>query len=509
MILLYVINVVLICALCSGVGAGLLLLYLMPMAFVAISTFPNGWSPFERRLTLLATAFLSAGFCSSQNVIFWNWYSYNGASGVDHPQFSFGSNLLFLALILLCAVLCSTHLRLSGLRDRWALLFVIPTASLGQNGWSACPSIGIVVAGLLLLLAVRCLPAKRGQNPSRLLRRICNELICVVGVVSFVTPDYGILVWPLALACLCIKGSASPAWCMAVVAIAWQSETCTNAFYVSSGNGTIVVTLILWLMTMLFSVRAVKARIRSKALGVADAPACSMSVVIPVLNEAEQIAACLRSALQASCVCEAIVVDGGSQDETARIAARAGGRVIANPDGHGRGAHILAGTLAARGDVVLVVHADTRLTPAAASDALSYLADHPHALGGAIGSVFDSPRIVLRLVEAANNLRAAVMGISFGDQIQFFKRGPAIKANLVPDFPLMEDVEISLRLQRYGDVGYCFGDCLVSDRSWGGGGARKRAVLVIRLVSRYLLQRMRGTPDVTAMYQQYYGERSE
>jgi hypothetical protein len=72
----------------------------------------------------------------------------------------------------------------------------------------------------------------------------------------------------------------------------------------------------------------------------------------------------------------------------------------------------------------------------------------------------------------------------------------------------MEDVEISLRLQRYGDAGYCFGDCLVSDRGWGGGGARKRAVLVIRLVGSYLLQRMRGTPDVNAMYQQYYGDRS-
>ncbi|MDE0838973.1 MAG: glycosyltransferase [Kiritimatiellae bacterium] len=509
MILLYVINVVLICALCSIVSDGLLLLYLMPLAFVAISTFPENGSPVERRLTLFATAFVSAAFCASQNFCFLDWYAYNTTPGLDLQRFTYGSSVLFLVLVLLCAGLCSTHLRLSGLRDRWALLFIVPAASLGQNGWSACPAIGIAVAGLLLLLAVRCIPPRAGQNPSCLLGRICNELICVVGVVSFVTPDYGTLVWPLALACLCVKGSASPAWFMAVVAIAWQSETYPNPFYVLPGYGTIVVTLILWLICMLFAVRAVKARIRSTTLRVADAPACSVSVVIPVINEAEQIAACLRSALQASCVCEAIVVDGGSQDETVRISGRAGGRVISNPDGHGRGAHILAGTLAARGDVVLVVHADTRLTPAAASDALRYLADHPHALGGAIGSVFDSPRVVLRFVEAANNLRAAFMGISFGDQIQFFKRGPAIKANLVPDFPLMEDVEISLRLQRYGDVAYCFGDCLVSDRSWGGGGARKRAVLVIRLVGRYLLQRMRGTPDVNAMYQQYYGDRSE
>jgi hypothetical protein len=238
-ILLYVINVVLICLLCSSVGDGLLFLYLMPLVFAAIATFPNGWSPFERRLTLLATAFLSAGFCSSQRMYFWDFYSYDARLGVDYQQFTFGSNVLFLALVLLGAGLCCTHLRLSGLRDRWALLFIVPAASLGQNGWSACPSIGIVVAGLLLLLAVRCVPAKAGQNPSHLLGRICNELICVVGVVSFVTPDYGTLVWPLALACLCIKGNASPAWIMAVVSIAWQSETYPYDYGVWLGDGLV------------------------------------------------------------------------------------------------------------------------------------------------------------------------------------------------------------------------------------------------------------------------------
>lgn len=234
----------------------------------------------------------------------------------------------------------------------------------------------------------------------------------------------------------------------------------------------------------------------------------SVSVVVPARNEERVIAACIASAWEDESVGEVIVVDGGSRDDTVARARDAGARVLEHErpveSGGGRGGQIHAGVMAATGDVVAIVHADTRLEKGVLRRVVDVLNRRPGVIGGAVGCVFDGRGWRLRLLDVANHSRAAVFGISFGDQVQFFRRKPVVDKRLYPNIPLMEDVELSLRLRKMGRKVYLFGGAVASSRSWQNGAGR-RAVLVIALVAEYLLKRLWGAPDVVAMYRRYYG----
>lgn len=236
-------------------------------------------------------------------------------------------------------------------------------------------------------------------------------------------------------------------------------------------------------------------------------PVRTVSVVVPTLNEAHYIHACVTRLNQDPAVMEVIVVDGGSKDYTVADAGRAGARVLihakALEDRGGRGGQITRGLTAAHGDVVAVVHADTLVERYGFSKMIDLLNRRPVVIGGALGSVFDAPGWKYRALELANDMRTLTTGISFGDQVQFFRREPVVSQNLYPDQPLMEDVELSLRLKRIGKLVYHFGVCRVSARKWQRAGLG-RAWMVVGLLIRYLRQRLRGTPDTASMYRQYY-----
>src|SRR5262245_236208 len=85
----------------------------------------------------------------------------------------------------------------------------------------------------------------------------------------------------------------------------------------------------------------------------------AISVVIPTLNEADELPETIRRVRLNPEVSELIVVDGGSQDDTAASAARSGARVLHGP--RGRGAQLRLGAQHAAGDVILFLHADTWL----------------------------------------------------------------------------------------------------------------------------------------------------
>jgi glycosyltransferase involved in cell wall biosynthesis len=240
-------------------------------------------------------------------------------------------------------------------------------------------------------------------------------------------------------------------------------------------------------------------------------PPRSISVVIPVRNEAARISTCIQALKKDAAVEEIIVVDGGSTDHTVDLAKQAGARVIeqtsSSTTGNGRGGQIYAGIQDTRGDVIAIVHADTLVTAPTFQRILNVLSKQPILAGGAVGSVFNENSGLLRLLEFANDFRAVFFGISFGDQVQFFRRKPVVKQNLFPSIPLMEDVEFSLRMHRIGRQVFLFGSALVSERRWRSDGFR-HSVLVIRLVATYLWQRMWKKPDTLSLYYRYYGESS-
>jgi len=181
-------------------------------------------------------------------------------------------------------------------------------------------------------------------------------------------------------------------------------------------------------------------------------PECkSVSVIIPTLNEENNIDSCIQSVSGNQYVNEIIVVDAGSTDQTRVKARQAGAGVIIHDkpitNGGGRGGQIKEGIDSARGDVVVILHADALLPDAEIDRIISVLNKHPAIIGGAVGCRFDSTLRRFRFIELANDLRAGFFKISFGDQVQFFRRSPVVQHKLFPAIALMEDVEFSIRLR--------------------------------------------------------------
>ncbi len=173
-----------------------------------------------------------------------------------------------------------------------------------------------------------------------------------------------------------------------------------------------------------------------------------LTIVVPALDEADNLARLLPDLAGACPDAEIVVVDGGSRDGTAEVVARQPGvRLLASARGRARQMNHGAG--AAGGDALLFLHADTRL-PGGAAAAIERALAEPGVVGGRFDVRFDSPRRVLRMVAWFMNARSRLSGICTGDQAIFVRRADFEAAGGYPDIPLMEDIELSRRLKRRG-----------------------------------------------------------
>jgi len=210
-----------------------------------------------------------------------------------------------------------------------------------------------------------------------------------------------------------------------------------------------------------------------------------LSIVVPVLDEAGQLAATLGplQALRGPAL-EIVVVDGGSRDETRTIAAPLADRVIDAP--RGRATQMNAGARAARGDTLLFLHADTRL---AASDA-ARLEGTLAASGrewGRFDVVIDGGGALLSVVAAFMNARSRLTGIATGDQAIFARRDAFESAGGFPAIPLMEDVALTKALRRRSRP-LCLRERVsTSPRRWQRRGVLRTIVLMWRLRLAYAL----------------------
>jgi hypothetical protein len=236
------------------------------------------------------------------------------------------------------------------------------------------------------------------------------------------------------------------------------------------------------------------------------APVKTLSVVVPTLNEAGMIGACLDSiaaSVNAGPTPEVIVADGGSADETVALAHALGAKTVAADKG--RGGQIRAGIEAASGDVVLVLHADCRLAHGTPGRILRALTACPEALGGAAGMRFVEGSPGTRVISFLNAARLRLTGISFGDQGQFFRREALMSRGGFPGAMLMEDVEASFLLKEAGGVALS-GGVFASDRTWRRRGFAGNFSRIALHFFRYLAVRRLGIADPTGRtyYQTYY-----
>ena len=213
-----------------------------------------------------------------------------------------------------------------------------------------------------------------------------------------------------------------------------------------------------------------------------------ISVIIPALNEAPGLQQTLAPLLEWQARGhELILVDGGSQDATASIAAAAAVRVVRSEKGRAR--QMNSGAAAASGDVFLFLHADTELPAAADRLIISGLGSARHCWGRFDVRIRGRVRM-FPLISTMINLRSRLSGIATGDQALFMTRAAYELVGGFPDLPLMEDVEICKRLKRQSPPLCLRQRVVTSGRRWETRGVWRTIVLMWRLRFAY----WRGTP---------------
>jgi len=170
-----------------------------------------------------------------------------------------------------------------------------------------------------------------------------------------------------------------------------------------------------------------------------------LSVVIPALNAASRLAATLKALTGDAELGEIIVIDGGSTDRTRTEAANGGARVFTV--GRGRGIQLAAGAEQASGAWLLLLHADTVLTPGWAEATAAHMCCWPgHA--AYFRFALDSADRRARTLERWVARRCSVLGLPYGDQGLLIHRDLLCAVGGVRPLPLMEDVDLVRRIGR-------------------------------------------------------------
>ena len=211
----------------------------------------------------------------------------------------------------------------------------------------------------------------------------------------------------------------------------------------------------------------------------------TLSIIVPALDEAAGIAAALGAlAPFRQRGCEVIVVDGGSHDGTADLARPLADRVVSAP--RGRAAQMNAGAANAEADVLLFLHADTRLPPQADRCVLDGLAQS-RRVWGRFDVTIEGRHPLLSVIAGAMNIRSRLTGIATGDQALFMTRAAFAAARGFPDIALMEDVALSKRLKAQSRP-LCLRERVVtSGRRWESRGVISTVALMWRLRLAYYL----------------------
>lgn len=208
-----------------------------------------------------------------------------------------------------------------------------------------------------------------------------------------------------------------------------------------------------------------------------------LSIIVPVLNEAPGIEAGLDAlrGLRASGQ-ELIVVDGGSRDDTAARAAPRCDLVVTAP--RGRAWQMNAGAAQAGGDILLFLHADTRLPPDADRLVIDGLAKSGACWGRFDVAIEGAPKM-LRVIAFLMNLRSRLTGIATGDQAIFARAVDFHAVGGFPEQPLMEDIAFCAAMKKRGAPLCLSARVNTSGRRWNKHGVLRVILLMWRLRAAY------------------------
>jgi len=172
----------------------------------------------------------------------------------------------------------------------------------------------------------------------------------------------------------------------------------------------------------------------------------TVAAIIPTLNEESSLRRSLPKVLSAAD--EVVVSDGGSRDNTLRLAKELGARTISGTPG--RGPQLNRGAAATRTDALLFLHADTRL-PDGALPAIREAIDSGK-VGGGFQVRFDTDHRAMALGSRLVRLRTRLTQCPLGDQAQFVSRAIFNELGGFRDWPALEDLDFIRRMKRRGEV---------------------------------------------------------
>ncbi|MEH1817718.1 MAG: TIGR04283 family arsenosugar biosynthesis glycosyltransferase [Nostoc sp.] len=208
-----------------------------------------------------------------------------------------------------------------------------------------------------------------------------------------------------------------------------------------------------------------------------------ISILIPAINEAANIKEAITTT-QPSTNIEVIVVDGGSKDNTVEIAQSLNVKVISSSPS--RAVQMNAGAVAASGEILLFLHADTRL-PTGFDDMVRTTLQQPGTVAGAFKLRIDASLLSLRWVEWGVNVRSHFYQMPYGDQAIFLTKEVFQQIGGFPELVIMEDFELMRRLKRIGRIVIIPTPVVTSARRWLQKGVFKTTLLNQIVITAYLL----------------------
>jgi rSAM/selenodomain-associated transferase 2 len=222
----------------------------------------------------------------------------------------------------------------------------------------------------------------------------------------------------------------------------------------------------------------------------------TLAIVVPVLDEIAVLPGVLNElAPLRAAGAEIIVVDGGSSDGSEEYARQWGAVTRSAP--RGRASQMNAGAASTSADALVFLHADTRLPVGADRTLRDALARRSW---GRFDVRIEGRAALLGVIARLINFRSRLTGIATGDQAIFVRRAAFEAIGGFPDQPLMEDVELSIRLRRqFGRPACPPGFAVTSGRRWERRGVLRTVWLMLRLRFAY----WRGSPpdELAELYQ--------
>lgn len=175
----------------------------------------------------------------------------------------------------------------------------------------------------------------------------------------------------------------------------------------------------------------------------------TISVIVPTLNEAGSLASTIASLREAG-LNDILIVDGGSSDDTVRVAENLGCTVLEKVAG-GRAGQMNRGAEKCGGEVLLFLHADTTLSARAAERLRSLVDDSPEIVGGGFVRYFDSPSLFLKFTCWLAGIRSRLFGVFLGDQGIFVRRAFfEARGGFNETLPYGEDLDFSMQMRASG-----------------------------------------------------------